>query len=74
MKFTMKKDFRASGRIFEAGNTYTAEKQGLDPADVMRWYRCGIVDVDGYPSIDSVPGAQEVRPAGISVNTKTEVK
>lgn len=49
MKFKFDRDFKRGRTVFEAGNTYDAEKQGVTEADLKRWHGAGLCDVEGWP-------------------------
>lgn len=49
MRFKVKADFKGAGRDFEVGNTHESQRVGATDDCVLRWYRAGWVDIEGYP-------------------------
>lgn len=69
MRFKVKEDFKSSGRQFEAGNTHESERLDIRDDDVLRWYRAGFVDIEGYPvGPASRPGHTEIAVQNIKIN------
>lgn len=63
--------FRAVGRDFEFGNTHDSVRLGIKDDDVLRWYRVGFVDIEGYPvGPSSEPGKTEIAVDKLSVKKK----
>lgn len=63
MKFTPLEDIKHDGRTYEAGNTYDAEKNGVDADDVRRFHAAGWAEVEGMGQ----PGERKVINARIDV-------
>ena len=47
MRFTPKEDIRWERTVFEEGNTYSSEKQGVPDESVERWYAMGLAEIEG---------------------------
>lgn len=64
MKFTPKEDIKGkAGKLFEEGNTYDSEKQGLDDETIERWYRNGWLEIEGRdPSPERNMGGVKIQP------------
>lgn len=70
MRFKVKveRGFKGAGRDFEFGNTHDSVRLGIKDDDVLRWYRAGFVDIDGYPvGPAAMPGKTEIAVENISV-------
>lgn len=60
--------FRAVGRDFEFGNTHDSVRLGIKDDDVLRWYRNGFVDIEGYPVGPAAqPGKTEVAVENVTI-------
>jgi len=61
MKFTAKEDFLYGRTLFEEGNTYNSEKQGVTSEKLDAFYQAGWIEIEGRdPSPDRKPGVVEL--------------
>ncbi|HTF86293.1 MAG TPA: hypothetical protein VL987_17040 [Cellvibrio sp.] len=70
MRFKVKADggFKGAGRDFEFGNTHDSVRLSIRDDDVLRWYRAGFVDIEGYPvGPAAMPGKTEIAVENVSV-------
>lgn len=70
MRFKVKVEggFKGAGRDFEHGNTHDSVRLNIRDDDVLRWYRSGFVDIEGYPvGPVSEPGKTEIAVENVSV-------
>lgn len=70
MRFKIKVEsgFKSAGHDFEFGNTHDSIRLGIKDDDVLRWYRAGFVDIEGYPvGPGSSPGHTEIAVDKLSV-------
>lgn len=73
MRFTARESFRHGAITYEAGNTYTAEVQGLTDAEVLAIYGAGWADVEGMdPAPERQVRGSVVRPDSASVGHVAE--
>lgn len=74
MKFTVKHEFKAKGRVFEEKNTHNSDNlPDVTDGDVMRWRTAGWVDVDGEESgPDPVTGHAELEVDNLKLGHKVE--
>lgn len=71
MRFKVKVQggFKGAGHVFEHGNTHDSVRLGISESDVLRWYRCGFVDIEGYPvGPESEPGKTEIAVDNLKIN------
>ena len=47
MRFTPKEDIKHAGMVFEAGNTYSTEKQPMSESEAMSFHALGVCEVEG---------------------------
>lgn len=70
MRFKVKvgDGFKGANREFEFGNTHDSVRLGIRDDDVLRWYRAGFVDIEGYPVGPAMqPGKTEIAVNGVAV-------
>lgn len=70
MRFKVKIEsgFKGAGRDFEFGNAHDSVRLGIKDDDVLRWYRAGFVDIEGYPvGPAAMPGKTEIAVENVSV-------
>ncbi|MCC5809875.1 MAG: hypothetical protein JJU06_05830 [Ectothiorhodospiraceae bacterium] len=70
MIFTVKCDYRAMHRQFEADNKHDSVKLGIPDDKVLNWRAAGWVDIEGMePGPEAQPGAVQVQPRDVEAGT-----